>query len=359
MAILGTKPAKKLGANTENKSVLGSPLGVFGTISVQEPLELTSGKVTEPFDIQYAAYGNLALPVVVVLGGITANRLVAGSEQGWWDPLIGSDKAIDTDQYCVVSFDYISRVHLKTQHGQNTNYSLTPEDQAVVLNYLLQKLKLESPIRLVGSSYGGMVGLSFAERFPEKIKQLVCISASDRSTHTARAIRAIQKGIFELADAPEQKHLALSLARQLSILFYRTDEVFDAQFNEPNLRFDFGKVVGYEQTIYSYLHHQGQKFANKNTIPNYAALLDSIDQHRVEAQKIHCQSSFIGVPNDRLVSYESMRRLAHKVTGQSEFYRLESIYGHDAFLKEFKQLTDLLKKILGERDESSTSYASC
>ena len=204
-----------------------------------------------------------------------------------------------------------------------------------------------------------MVGLNFAEKYPQRINHLVCLSASDRSTHTARAIRAIQKGIFELADDPAQKHQALSLARQLSILFYRTDDIFDSQFVDPIAQEPFGYIVDFDKTIYSYLNHQGQKFANKTTISNYAALLDSIDDHRVDAKKIECQCSFVAVPNDCLVSFESMRKLAHNVKGTSEFYRLESIYGHDAFLKEFEQLTELLKKILGESDESSTSYASC
>jgi homoserine O-acetyltransferase len=343
---------------------------VIDTIPVKESIALDSGKVIEPFAIRYSVYGDLALPVVVVLGGITSSRYVADFceyddrglevstvQKGWWDELAGNNKAIDTQQYCVVSFDYLSTVTLENKAGQSTIHSLTPADQAIILKTLLQALAIEKPISIVGSSYGGMVGLSFAELYPQEIQRLVCISASDHSTHTARAIRAIQKGIFELADAPEQKHQALSLARQLAILFYRTDDIFDTQFVHPVVQQPLGKVLDYDKTIYSYLNHQGQKFANQTNISSYSALLDSIDTHTVRAEKIDCDTHFIAVPTDRLVNYESMRKLAHNVNGKSEFYRLESIYGHDAFLKEFEKLSELLKKILGEGDESSTSYA--
>ncbi|GAA4348376.1 alpha/beta fold hydrolase [Kangiella taiwanensis] len=344
---------------------------VFGAVAVKKGVTLSSGTSTEECTLKYSIYGDRTLPVVVVLGGITASRHVLHSNQetaedcddnsvstGWWDDLVGDGKAIDTQKYCVISFNYISTLQFKSKANYKVVRHVTPADQACLLSELLKLLSVNEPVRFVGSSYGGMVGLNFAEQYPHKVKHLVCISASDRSTHTARAIRAIQKGIFELADTSEQKHQALSLARQLSILFYRTDDIFDTQFVDPIVQLPFDNILGYEQTIYSYLKHQGQKFANKTTISNYTALLDSIDAHRVEPNKIKCSSSFVAVPSDRLVSFESMRKLAHTVKGTSDFYRLESVYGHDAFLKEFEQLTDLLKKILGASDESPASYAS-
>ena len=358
----------------QNSSHLPSE-AVHGSIVVKDNLGLSLGNTSEPFDIEYSIYGHLARPVIVVLGGITADRHVLGTKEhyvekpasnekksqysGWWGQLAGANNALSTDEHCIVSFNYISRVKLKSSAGNSLEYNLTPLDQAIVLKHLLDALGVSKRIKIIGSSYGGMVGLSFAEQFNDSIEQLTCISASDRSTHTARAIRAIQKGIFELADNSLQKHQALSLARQLSVLFYRTDDVFDTQFIDPAIQSPLGKVINFDQTIYSYLNHQGQKFANKTSIGNYEALLDSIDAHSVNPENIQRACNFIAVPNDRLVSYESMRRLAQNVKGKSEFYRLESIYGHDAFLKEFEQLNKLLKKILGESDESSTSYASC
>ncbi|GAA4365212.1 alpha/beta fold hydrolase [Kangiella marina] len=345
---------------------------VLDRIAVTESVRLATGNVIEPFGIEYSVYGSLDKPVIVVLGGISASRnLIDGDKietedaahdaraKGWWDELVGNEKAIDTNEFCVISLNYLGALKLETIDGHSSVFNLTPADQSCILNLLLVSLGIDKAITIVGSSYGGMVGLSYAEQYPEALKKLICISASDKSTHTARAIRSIQRGIFELASNAQEKHQALSLARQLSILFYRTDEIFDTQFTDPVFLQPSKSVVGYEKTIYSYLSHQGEKFANRNTIPRYESLLDSIDSHRVDACKIISECHFIAVPTDRLVSYESMRKLAHKVKGTSHFYRLESIYGHDAFLKECQQLTSLLKKILGENDEPSTSYASC
>lgn len=354
----------------EQDSLALSEKKVFGVIAINELEDLSFGKVSEPVSVQYSLYGDTSCPVVVVLGGITANRYVADSFErsdasnniehgGWWGELVGTGKAIDTDKYCVVSFNYISSVRVETESRQSVTHSLTPADQAKVLKSLLIHLNITKSITIVGSSYGGMVGLSFAELYPADISHLLCISASDRSTHTARAIRSIQKGIFALAEGPEQDKKALALARQLSIIFYRTDDIFDVQFAIPELLQPLDESTEYDNTIYSYLNHQGQKFANKTEVSNYVALLDSIDTHVISPEKIKCQCSFVAVPNDRLVSYESMRRLAHKVGEKAQFYRLESIYGHDAFLKEFQYLTNLLSKVLGESDEPSSSYASC
>ncbi|WP_068991581.1 alpha/beta fold hydrolase [Kangiella sediminilitoris] len=341
---------------------------IFDNLYLQCPLALSEGHVNKGVNIEYSLYGDPGLPVTVVLGGISASREVTqdgnllvdkkSRKHGWWQELVGKGKAVNTEQTCVLSFNYIPQLSVNTSLGHN-QFCLTPTDQAVILKALLANLNLNSPITFVGSSYGGMVGLSFAELFPNSIEQLVCISASDRSTHTARGLRKIQKSLLEIASDEKQARDALSLARQLSILFYRTEEIFKVQFDDPVPHDSKGQIIGFEQTIFSYLNHQGGKFAKSFSIDDYSALLDSIDSHSVNASQIQCECHFIAVPSDRLVSFDSMRRLAHNVKGLSQFYRLDSIYGHDAFLKEFRSLTKLLKKILGENDEPSTSYTSC
>ena len=74
-------------------------------------------------------------------------------------------------------------------HGgtDNIGYIHTMEDQAQMLNYLLEKLKVPKCV-LIGHSMGGYVALAFAELFPEMV-QGICLMNS-----TA------------LADTEEKKH---------------------------------------------------------------------------------------------------------------------------------------------------------
>ena len=58
------------------------------------------GKVSD-LKIKYSINGIISNPVVIVLGGISADHQVSG-EGGWWDKLVGTKKAIDTSKYCVL-----------------------------------------------------------------------------------------------------------------------------------------------------------------------------------------------------------------------------------------------------------------
>ena len=59
--------------------------------------------------IRYEIAGVAGGPVVAVLGGISATRHVTSStsdqRRGWWDDVVGEDRAIDTRRFRVLSSD--------------------------------------------------------------------------------------------------------------------------------------------------------------------------------------------------------------------------------------------------------------
>lgn len=79
------------------------------------PLYLDSGRILEPYDITYETYGTLnddKSNVIVVCHALTGSHHAAGvyegdNKAGWWDALIGSGKAIDTDKYFVICSNVI------------------------------------------------------------------------------------------------------------------------------------------------------------------------------------------------------------------------------------------------------------
>ena len=79
------------------------------------PLYLESGRILEPYEICYETYGELNKErsnTVVVCHALTGSHHAAGfypndRKPGWWDSLIGPNKAIDTNKFFVVCYNVI------------------------------------------------------------------------------------------------------------------------------------------------------------------------------------------------------------------------------------------------------------
>src|SRR5204863_400967 len=100
--------------------------------------------------------------------------------------------------------------------------SISSYDQAEALAQLLDHLGLASLAAIAGGSYGGMVGLAFAERYPERVARLIVIGAPDRSHPLATAWRSVQRRIVSLAAACGQAQEGLKVARALAMTTYRS-----------------------------------------------------------------------------------------------------------------------------------------
>src|SRR6184192_4320607 len=114
---------------------------------------------TAPFgssNVCYELAGAAGAPVVAVLGGISATRHVTSSaadpRAGWWENVVGDQRAIDTARFRVISFDYLDRA---------ANGPVTTDDQAHALAAALDHAGIDRLHGVVGASYGGMVALAF------------------------------------------------------------------------------------------------------------------------------------------------------------------------------------------------------
>src|SRR3954463_1965504 len=85
-----------------------SLLARFGA---EQPLKLDAGVELAPFQIAYKTYGTLNAArsnAVLVCHALTGDQHVASAhpvtgKQGWWEPLVGPGKPIDTERYFVIS----------------------------------------------------------------------------------------------------------------------------------------------------------------------------------------------------------------------------------------------------------------
>jgi homoserine O-acetyltransferase/O-succinyltransferase len=271
---------------------------------------------TIPVRIRYRLHGPDNAPVVVALGGISANRQV----QCWWHPLYGRQHSLNPENLRILSLDWLD-------HGPDAAAAISTAGQAGALVAVLDHLAIDRIDLLVGASYGAMVGLALAEHYPDRLQRLVAISGADRSRPFNTALRHIQREILRLGLDTGQHDRAVALARALAMTTYRPQSLFDQRFrnNEPDQVLD--DVAGY-------LGHVGRCFSDNFDAGRYLRLSDSLDRHRVDPAGIRCPVDLVAVDSDQLVTPEQVQGLADSLGRPARLHMVSSPYGHDAFLKE-------------------------
>ena len=299
--------------------------------------------------IQARLVGPQHAPVILVLGGISANRHVCdlsgpGNRQtGWWQGVTGPDCPIDTRRFRVLSFDFLPGDFLSDEGSSlEPDLCVTPGDQARIAAFLCDYLRIEKLHAFVGASYGGMIALNFARLFPEKLERLVILCAAHRVHPMGVAWRSIQRKIVQLGLDTQQPERALSLARELGMTTYRTSQEFGSRFLNHH-------------DVQSYLENRGQEFIGKMSPARYLALSKSIDQHQVDPAEVQVPTTVIGFRQDQLVPVEDLRLLGQQLPQLAHYFEADSIYGHDAFLKEIPFLSDCLQQALNSALNSHMS----
>jgi homoserine O-acetyltransferase/O-succinyltransferase len=317
-----------------------------GMLEVPGEVSLYHGGRLSGIRIAWRLAGPANAPVVCALGGISANRRVFVTDeprQGWWSEIVGPGRPLDADRFRVLSFDYLGGSAETTGPRPGDSFpNISTYDQAELLVRLLNNLGLKSLRAIVGGSYGGMVALAFGERYPERVGQLVVISAADRTHPMATAWRSVQRRILRFAIESGRPKEGLQLARALAMSTYRSSEEFEARFDGAPTRDDDHYVFPVEQ----YLFARGSDFADRHNAEAILCLSESIDLHRVDAGRIFVPTTIVAVREDQLVPLSDLRGLAARLP-VVKLHEISSIYGHDAFLKESDQLRGIFNAALG------------
>lgn len=306
---------------------------------------LESGAILHGDHIRARLYGPAGKPVIVVLGGISASRYVAdapdqsGVAYGWWTPFIAEGGPVDLNNFQVLGLDFAPG-----PGADDLSSSITTNDQAMRLGILLAHLNIKKLAAIIGSSYGGMVALAFAEKFPDQVDALCVISAAHQPYPMGVAWRGIQRRIVRMAIKAGQAEEGLKLARELAMTTYRSAEEF-------TVRFDGSKTGTDPQRfdVCDYLNACGNKFTNTMPAARFLALSESLDLHRIEPERITTPTMLIASRSDQLVPPDQMQALCDRLGGPAELTIIDSLFGHDAFLKETEALGSLLTQFTHEK----------
>ena len=206
----------------------------------------------------------------------------------------------------------------------------------------------KTPVTFIGASLGGMVGVAFAVRHADRCGKLIAISAGLRPDGWGTATRHLQRELVRDGLRNGDVATGMSRARQLGMLTYRGRDELDVRFGKLAPGLDRPPVA-------EYLDFHGKRFAERFPVKTFLLLSESIDRGsiaddqralRAALERVSAETIVIGVPGDMLFPWAlqvELHRELQAAGAQSSLWKLDSLYGHDAFLADQERLADVLR----------------
>jgi len=360
-----------------------------------QPLQLASGRTLDEYDLVYETYGQLNAAksnAVLICHALSGHHHAAGyhsmddKRPGWWDAYIGPGKPIDTNKFFVVSLNNIGGCHGSTgprtqnpQTGRPWGKDFPPlrvRDWVKSQALLADRLGIAQWAAVIGGSLGGMNAMRWAVEFPERVRHCVVIASAMKLTAqniafneiARRAIRSdpdFREGDFaEQGVVPRQ---GLALARMVGHVTYLSDALMAERFGRELRSGSFlrGMESPVQFAVESYLHHQGEKFAetfDANTYLLITKMLDYFDLAREYGDDpvqafARAQARFLVVSfsSDWRFSPERSREIVRALVGANRdvsYACVESDLGHDAFLLPNARYEALFRAYMNQVAES-------
>ena len=313
---------------------------------IQIPNYITESGKTTNIRLSYQTFGKSLneAPIVLVNHALTGNSEVIG-ENGWWNDLIGENKCIDTNDYCILAFNIPGNGHDNSIESLIENYKdFTARDIAKIFALALEQLNIDRLYAVIGGSVGGGIAWELAAHKPNLIEHLIPVSADWKSTDWLIANCHIQDAILNNSSQP------LRDARMHAMTLYRTPESFTFKFNRSKKNRSLFNTE-------SWLNHHGEKLSKRFNISAYKMMnqiLRTIDitENRGSflevalniSSHIHMitiNSDLFFKPEENWKTLEELKNIKENVS----IYEINSIHGHDGFLIEFDQLSNFLNPI--------------
>ncbi len=351
-------------------------------------LYLQSGRILGPVEVTYETYGTLSPArdnAVLVCHALAGDAHAAGlhapedRKPGWWDPMIGPGRAIDTDRYFVLCANVLgsckgttgpASVNPRTGRPYGMRFPvITVRDMVRVQALLLDHLGIETLLCVAGGSMGGMQALEWAVRYPRRVRSVLPISTTGASSPLCIGFNKIGRraimsdpnwrgGDYYGAEPPRD---GLAVARMIGHLTFMSD---------ASMRRKFGRRISGREGIYAftaqydverYLHYNGYGFPERFDANSYLYLSKALDTFDLadgfaggleEAlAEVEARVRFITFTSDWLYppgDTDELEAALVKLGKAVDHVRVESDYGHDAFLVEYDRYVHRVAEFLAE-----------
>lgn len=324
---------------------------------VIEHLSLTiEGRALEDVQLGGWVYGPElgTAPAILIVGGITASSFPFGdgrdgddARAAWWPALCAED-LVDPAKHTVLCPSWPGNG--STWKGFDDPQTSAPISVAGLSDLVaawLDGCGCTVPVTWIGASLGGMVGVMFASRHAERCAKLITISAGLRPDGWGTATRHLQRELVRDGLRNGDVATGMMRARQLGMLTYRGRDELDTRF---------GKLLPHLERppVAEYLDHHGRRFAERFPVKTFLLLSEAIDRAsigddaavREACARVTAETIVVGVPGDMLFPWAlqvELHRALQAAGADSSLWKLESLYGHDAFLADQDRLADLLR----------------
>lgn len=322
------------------------------------PLE--SGESLPGFRLAYTTRGTINSEqsnVVWVCHALTGNA-DAGD---WWGGMVGAGKYYDPDRHFIICANILGSCYGSTGPlspnpvtGKAYHHDfplVTVRDMVGALDLLRQELGIEKIQTCIGGSVGGEQALEWAILQPNLIENMVLIATSAIASPWCIAFNEAQRMAIEAdptwVEQRDEAGLAgMKAARAMAMISYRNYDTYGfTQALDNNEQLDGYKAAGYQR-------YQGEKLADRFNAFTYWALSKVMDSHNVGRNRgsilnalgqVKARTLVVGIRSDLLFPPSEQQFLARHIPN-AVYEEIDSLYGHDGFLIEFRPLSGIIRK---------------
>jgi homoserine O-acetyltransferase len=350
-----------------------------------DSLALDCGETLSPVTVAYETYGELNRErsnAILILHAFSGDAHAAGisresGKPGWWDNMIGPHKAFDTRRYFVICSNVLggcrgttgpSSINPATGCPYGASFPvITIPDMVRLQKKLVDSLGIERLLSVAGGSMGGMQALQWAVAYPEAVLSAVPIASTFR--HSAQQIAFNEVGRMAIMSDPDWKGgdyygsappaRGLSVARMIGHITYMSDDSMREKFGRrqpPKAELNNGFAVDFE--VENYLRYRGGEFVNRFDANSYLYITKAMDNFdltsgygSLSAALARTRARFlvISFTSDWLYPSYQSQEIVRALRGHNldvAYCELPSNYGHDAFLIEVGEQTEMIKHFL-------------
>lgn len=380
-------------------ATFGYTVGTVQThqMTFYEPLRLESGaQLAAPWTLAYETYGELNAQrsnAILICHALSGDAHAAGVHNyngrrpGWWEAFIGPGRAFDTNRYFVICSNVIGGCAGSTgpaslEPGRDQPYGsrfpvVTIGDMVAAQAQLLAALGIDELLAVAGGSMGGMQALQWAVSYPERVRGVLALATTARSSAMTIALNTIGRQAImrdphwcggDYYDDPVPID-GLALARMVGHISYLSEfalaEKFDRRFQEhPEPQY----TLAPEFAVESYLDYQGNAFVRRFDANSYLVITKAMDYFDLPGRYgslrqafAHTNARFLTLAfnSDWLYPPSEMQTLAAGLRAAARSVHaleLQSTRGHDAFLLEDAQMYPLISEFLAELERPRERY---
>ena len=336
--------------------------------------KLDSDYILNNFKIAFKSFGTLNKKknnVILVCHALTGDQYVTGynpvtKRDGWWSRMVGPNKPIDTNKFCVICSNVIGGCSGSTGPKEidvNTNSpfggkfpSITINDIVNAQNYLLESLSIKKLFAVIGGSMGAMQAIQWSLNYPDKIKNIIHIAGALKHSSQNIAFHEVgrqaimndnnwNKGSYnENGKRPET---GLAVARMIAHITYLSENAMHRKFGRKLQSRDiisFGFDADFQ--VESYLRYQGRSFVERFDANSYLYLTRAMDyfdivdkfSKAIEFPSIsnkHINYLVVSFTSDWLFPTIENKEIVKKLNyfnRNVSFTEIETDKGHDSFL---------------------------